>query len=89
MNKNDLQNICMDFGIVTGNLKKNDLKLIIVDYQWNIFNEEEHSSDIYLQYINEIHVLVSPTLEWGKEGKIMITWGGRGFIKAFVQVCVV
>ena len=46
MNKNDLKNICIHFVIVTGNLKKNDLILLIVDYQWGIVNEEEHDSDI-------------------------------------------
>ena len=35
-----------DYGIVTGNLKKNDLILLIVDYQRNIVNKEEHDSDI-------------------------------------------
>ena len=46
MNKNDLKNICTDFGIRTGNLKKNDLILNIVDYQRDILNKEEHDSDI-------------------------------------------
>jgi len=46
MNKNDLKNICTNYGIVTGNLKKNDLILLIVDYQRHIINKEEHDSDI-------------------------------------------
>ena len=46
MNKNELKNICTDFGIVTGNLKKNDVILIIVDYQRKIVNEQENDSDI-------------------------------------------
>jgi len=46
MKKEDLKNLCTDFGIKTGNLKKNDLILLIVDYQRNIENEQENDSDI-------------------------------------------
>ena len=46
MNKNDLKNICIDFGIVTGNLKKNDLILLLVDHQRGIGSNEENDSDI-------------------------------------------
>ena len=46
MNKNDRKNLCTDFGIITGNLKKIDLILLIVDYQRNIVNEQENDSDI-------------------------------------------
>ena len=46
MNKNDLKNICMDFGIITGNLKQNDLILLIVDYQQGVGSKEENDSDI-------------------------------------------
>jgi hypothetical protein len=45
-NKNELKNICTDFGTITGNLKKNDVILIIVDYQRKIVNEQENDSDI-------------------------------------------
>ena len=37
----------MDFGIVTGNLKKKDLILIIVDYQWGVGSKEENDSYMY------------------------------------------
>ena len=46
MNKNDLKNICIHFVIVTGNLKKNDLILLIVDYQRGVGSKEEYDSDI-------------------------------------------
>ena len=53
MNKNDVKFLCTDFGIITGNLKKNDLILPIVDYQRNIVNEEERDSDISSITCNE------------------------------------
>ena len=46
MKKEDLKNLCTDFGIKTGNFKKNDLILLIVDYQRNMINEQENDSDI-------------------------------------------
>ena len=46
MNKNNLKQICNEYGIKTGNLKKNDLIILIVDYQRGLKNEEEHDSDI-------------------------------------------
>ena len=46
VNKTDLKSICTDFGIVTGNLKKNDLILLIVEHQRGISSKEENASDI-------------------------------------------
>ena len=46
MNKTDLKSICMGFGIVTWNLKKNDFILHIVDYQRGVSSKEENDSDI-------------------------------------------
>ena len=48
MNKNDQKHLCTDFGMTTGNLKKNDQILLIVDinYQQNIENKQENDSDI-------------------------------------------
>ena len=46
MKKDNLKQLCTEYGIKTGSLKTNDLIILIVDYQRGLKNEEEHDSDI-------------------------------------------
>ena len=65
MNKNNLKQLCTEYGIKTGNLKKNDLIIHIIDCQRNLKNEEECNSDIssitYIDEYNSIDMSVSMT----------------------------
>jgi len=65
MNKNNLKQLCHEYGIKTGNLKKNDLIIHIIDYQRGFKNEEECNSDISsitdIDEYNSIDMSVSMT----------------------------
>ena len=45
MKKDNLKQLCNEYGIKTGNLTKNDLIIHIIDYQRGLKHEEECNSD--------------------------------------------